>query len=168
MDKFMELVSLTPSTLIAQWCNLLILLVLVKKFLFKPVLNILQQRQDEVDKIYADANKAKDEANTLRADYENRLAAAKEEAGEIVKTATAAAQRKSNEMLEEAQTKASGLVARAEAQIAQEKKKAINEIKDEISGMAVDIASKVVEREISAKDHEKLIEDFIKNVGEAS
>ena len=126
------------------------------------------RQSGKVDKIYADANKAKDEANTLRADYENRLAAAKEEAGEIVKTATAAAQRKSNEMLEEAQTKASGLVARAEAQIAQEKKKAINEIKDEISGMAVDIASKVVEREISAKDHEKLIEDFIKNVGEAS
>ena len=168
MDEFMGLVSLAPLTLIAQWCNLLILMLLVKKFLFKPVLDILQKRQDEVDKIYADANKAKDEANTLRADYENRLAAAKEEAGEIVKTATAAAQRKSNEMLEEAQTKASGLVARAEAQIAQEKKKAINEIKDEISGMAVDIASKVVEREISAKDHEKLIEDFIKNVGEAA
>jgi F-type H+-transporting ATPase subunit b len=168
MDEFMGLVSLAPLTLIAQWCNLLILMLLVKKFLFKPVLDILQKRQDEVDKIYADANKAKDEANTLRADYENRLAAAKEEAGEIVKTATAAAQRKSTEMLEEAQTKASGLVARAEAQIAQEKKKAINEIKDEISGMAVDIASKVVEREISAKDHEKLIEDFIKNVGEAS
>ncbi len=168
MDEFMGLVSLAPLTLIAQWCNLLILMLLVKKFLFKPVLDILQKRQDEVDKIYADANKAKDEANTLRADYENRLAAAKEEAGEIVKNATAAAQRKSNEMLEEAQTKASGLVARAEAEIAQEKKKAINEIKDEISGMAVDIASKVVEREISAKDHEKLIEDFIKNVGEAS
>ena len=60
------------------------------------------------------------------------------------------------------------MLTKAEAEIVQEKKKAINETKDEISGMAVDIASKVVEREISAKDHEKLIEDFIKNVGEAS
>ncbi|MBQ8599430.1 MAG: F0F1 ATP synthase subunit B [Oscillospiraceae bacterium] len=168
MDKFLELVSLTPLTLVAQWCNLLILLVLVKKFLFKPVLNILQQRQDEVDKIYADANKAKEEATPLRADYENRLASAKEEASEIVKTAAAQAQRRSVEIVDEAQEKANALRARAEAEIAQEKKKAINEIKDEISGMAVDIASKVVEREISAKDHEKLIEDFIKNVGEAS
>ncbi len=168
MDKYLQLVSLAPWTLIAQWCNLLILVMLVKKFLFKPVCDILQQRQDEVDKIYADANKAKDDAKALKADYENRLASAKEEASEIVKAATANAQRKSNEMLEEAQTKASNLVVRAEAQIEQERKKAINEIKDEISGMAVDIASKVVEREISAKDHEKLIEDFIKNVGEAS
>ena len=168
MDKFMELVSLAPLTLIAQWCNLLILLILVKKFLFKPVLAILQQRQDEVDKIYADANKAKDEANTLRADYEKHLAEAKTEANEIVKTATVQAQKQSLQMVEEAQQKVSAMKARAEAEIAQEKKKAINEIKDEISGMAVDIASKMVEREISAKDHEKLIEDFINNVGEAS
>ena len=104
----------------------------------------------------------------MRADYENRLASAKEEAGEIVKSATATAQRKGAEIVDEAQAKANAMMVRAEAEIAQEKKKAINEIKDEISGMAVDIASKVVEREISAKDHEKLIEDFIKNVGEAS
>ena len=165
---FMQLVFLAPWTLIAQWCNLLILMLLVKKFLFKPVLAILQKRQDEVDKIYADANKAKEDANTLRADYENRLAAAKEEAGEIVKAASAQAQHRSTELVSEAQAKVAAMMTRAEAEIAQEKKKAINEIKDEISGMAVDIASKVVEREISAKDHEKLIEDFIKNVGEAS
>lgn len=165
---FMQLVSLAPWTLIAQWCNLLILMLLVKKFLFKPVVAILQKRQDEVDKIYADANKAKEDANTLRADYENRLAAAKEEAGEIVKAASAQAQHRSTELVSEAQAKVAAMMTRAEADIAQEKKKAINEIKDEISGMAVDIASKVVEREISAKDHEKLIEDFIKNVGEAS
>ena len=85
-----------------------------------------------------------------------------------MRTATAQAQKRSNELVEEAQQRAASMVARAEAEIAQEKKKAVNEIKDEISGMAVDIASKVVEREISAKDHEKLIEDFIKNVGEAS
>ena len=126
MDKFMQLVSLAPWTLVAQWCNLLILMCLVKKFLFKPVMNILQQRQDEVDKIYADANKAKDEAKTLRADYENRLASAKEEAGEIVKTATAQAQRKSIEMVDEAQAKVNAMMARAEAEIAQEKKKALN------------------------------------------
>lgn len=168
MDKYMQLVSLVPFTLIAQWCNLLILMLLVKKFLFKPVLKILQQRQDEVDEIYAAANKAKDEASTLRADYENRLASAKEEASQIVKSASEQAQRRSVEIVDEAQDKANALRARAEAEIAQEKKKAINEIKDEISDMAVDIASKVVEREISVKDHEKLIEDFIKNVGEAS
>lgn len=168
MPETLDFVSFVPWQMIMQWGNLLILFLLVKKFLFKPVQNILNQRQAEVDKLYADANEAKDAANAMRADYEKHLAQAKEEAGEIVKTASVQAQRRSDELVNEAQQKAAALLARADAEIAQEKKKAINEIKDEISGMAVDIASKVVEREISAKDHEKLIEEFIKNVGEAS
>ena len=56
----------------------------------------------------------------------------------------------------------------AEADIAQERKKAVNEVKDEIGGMAMEIASKVVEREIKEADHQDLIDEFIKNVGEAS
>ena len=60
------------------------------------------------------------------------------------------------------------LRAEAEADIAQERKKAVNEVKDEIGGMAMEIASKVVEREIKETDHQDLIDEFIKNVGEAS
>lgn len=168
MPEYLSFVTIVPWNLIAQWCNLLILFLLVKKFLFKPVLDILQKRQDELDKIFSDANQEKDAANALRKDYEQRLAVAKEEASEIVRTATVQAQKRGTEIMEEAQSKASSMIKKAEAEIAQEKKKVVNEIKDEISGMAVDIASKMVEREISAKDHEKLIEDFIKNVGEAS
>ena len=56
----------------------------------------------------------------------------------------------------------------AEADIAQERKKAVNEVKDEIGGIAMEIASKVVEREIKEEDHKDLIDEFIKNVGEAS
>ena len=58
--------------------------------------------------------------------------------------------------------------AQAEKEIAQEKKKAVNEVKGEIGGIAMDIAGKVIEREINEKDHEKLIDEFISNVGEAS
>ena len=58
--------------------------------------------------------------------------------------------------------------AKAEKEIAQEKKKAVNEVKGEIGGIAMDIAGKVIEREINEKDHEKLIDEFISNVGEAS
>ena len=64
--------------------------------------------------------------------------------------------------------KAARLIEKADMQIEQEKKKARNELKDEISGIAIDIASKVVEREIDEKDHETLIAEFIKGVGEAS
>ena len=57
---------------------------------------------------------------------------------------------------------------KAEKEIAQEKKKAVNEVKGEIGDMAVEIAGKVIEREINETDHEKLIDEFISNVGEVS
>ena len=71
-------------------------------------------------------------------------------------------------MIQEAQTQAAGIKAKAEVDIAQEKKKAVNDIKNEIGGIAMDIAGKVIEREISEEDHKKLIDEFIENVGEAS
>ena len=168
MQQNLEFVSIVPWNIIFQWGNLFILFLLVKKFLFKPVQNILAKRPAEVDKLYSDAQKAQEEAQTMRADYEQHLAKAKEEANEILKAASQQAQRRSDELVNDAQKKAAAILERADAEIAQEKKKAVNEIKSEISGMALDIASKVVEREISEKDHEKLIEEFIKNVGEAS
>lgn len=164
----LEFVAIVPWNLIFQWCNLLILFLLVKKFLFKPVQNILAKRQEEIERTYQDADVAKAAAEEMRADYEQHLAAAKEEASEIVKSATLKAQAHSDELISEAQQKASSMIEKANAEIALEKKKAVNETKDEISGIAMDIASKVVEREISAADHEKLIEEFINNVGEAS
>jgi|MucameStandDraft_1065616.scaffolds.fasta_scaffold58592_2 ATP synthase, F0 subunit b len=168
MGQNLEFVSIVPWNIIFQWGNLLILFLLVKKFLFKPVMSILEKRQQEVDKLYSDAQRAQEEAQALRDDYQQHMAKAKEEAGEILRTASQQAQRRSDELVNDAQQKAASILARADAEITQEKKKAISEIKGEISGMAVEIASKVVEREISAKDHEKLIEEFIKNVGEAS
>lgn len=164
----LNFVSIVPWEIITQLVNLLLLFLLLKHFLFKPVQKILDARQAEIDKDYADAEKAQNEAEALRDEYEKRIADAKSEATDIVKTATRKAQLHGEEIVRDAQTQASRLMEKADAQIEQEKKKAMNELKDEISGIAVDIASKVVEREIDEKDHEALISEFIKGVGEAS
>ena len=82
--------------------------------------------------------------------------------------ATRAAGQRSEELLAEAAASARRMKERAESEIEQERKKALNEVKDEIGGMAIEIASKVVEREIDEKDHQALIDEFIKNVGDAS
>lgn len=164
----LNFVSIVPWEIITQLVNLLLLFLLLKHFLFKPVQKILDARQAEIDKDYADAEKAQNEAEALRDEYEKRIADAKSEATDIVKTATRKAQLHGEEIVRDAQTQASRLMEKADAQIEQEKKKAMNELKDEISGIAVDIASKVVEREINEKDHEALISEFIKGVGEAS
>ena len=104
----------------------------------------------------------------MKAEYEQNMADAKNKANEILTSAQKTASVQSEEMLKEAAAQAAAIKAKAEKDIAQEKRKAVNEIKDEIGGMAMDIAGKVIEREISEEDHKKLIDEFIANVGEAS
>ncbi|MEG2192977.1 MAG: ATP synthase F0 subunit B, partial [Oscillospiraceae bacterium] len=86
--------------------------------------------------------------------------------GNIIKQATISAQKREEEILEDAKIKVTSMTQKAEAQIQQERKKAYQEIKEEISEISVSIAGKMVGREISAKDHEQLIAQFIENVGE--
>jgi len=162
-----ELVGIVPWNFIATICNLFIQVYLIKRFLFKPINEMLDKRKAKADAEIQDAVKAKEEAQAMKAEYEKNMQEAKERANEIV-TAQKTAAVQSEEMLKEASSQVTAMKEKAEKDIAQEKRKAVNEIKGEIGGMAVEIAGKVIEREINEEDHTKLINDFIENVGEAS
>ena len=163
-----ELVGIVPWTFIATICNLFIQLYLIKRFLFKPVNEMLEKRRAKANAEIQDAIQAKNDALAMKTEYEQNMREAKTKANEILSNAQKTATVQSEEMLKEASRQAAAMKAKAEADIAQEKRKAVNEIKDEIGGMAVEIAGKVIEREISEEDHAKLIDEFITNVGEAS
>lgn len=163
-----ELVTIIPWTFIAQICNLFIQMYLIKRFLFKPINAVLEKRRAMAQAQLEDAKKAKEEAETMKADYEGNMAKAKAEAAEILETAQKNAVLRSEAIINEAKAQAANIRSKAEADIVQEKKKAVNDIKNEIGGIAMDIAGKVIEREISEDDHKKLIDEFIGNVGEAS
>ena len=162
------LVTIIPWTFIAQILNLFIQMYLVKRFLFKPIKEILAKRQAMSDEQLDIARASRAEADALKEQYENSMANAKAQANEIITAATKTAEKKSDEIIGDANRKAAAAKVKAEAEIAQERKKAVNELKNEIGGMAIDLAGKVIEREISEDDHRKLIEEFIENVGEAS
>ena len=139
-----------------------------KKLLLNPVKKVIAERKAKADSQIADAEKLRTEAEAMKAEYEQNLQNARTEANQIVAAAQKTAAARSEELLGEARAQAAALKQKAEADIAQERKKAVNEVKDEIGGMAMEIASKVVEREIKEADHQDLIDEFIKNVGEAS
>ena len=157
-----------PWTFIAQICNLFIQIYLIKRFLFKPVNKILEERRALANAEIDSAVKEKTEAIAMKTEYEQNMAEAKTKANEILVSAQKTASIQSEEILREANAQATAIKAKAESDIAQEKRKAVNEIKDEIGGMAMEIAGKVIEREIKENDHKKLIDDFIVNVGEES
>ena len=168
MQLYQALITLDGWTFLAQICNLMIQLVIFKKLLLNPVKKVLAERKAKADSQIADAQKLRTEAEAMKAEYEQNLQNARNEANQIVASAQKTAAARSEELLGEARAQAAALKQKAEADIAQERKKAVNEVKDEIGGMAMEIASKVVEREIKEADHKDLIDEFIKNVGEAS
>ena len=166
MGYFEEFIGVNLWTALFTLLNTLTVIFVGTKFLFKPIMKIIADRQKEIDDMYSDAGAAKAEAKALEAEYKDKLSNAMETGERIVKEATVRGQAKEEQIIRQANEEASALLRKAEADIAMEKKKAINDAKDEISGMALAIAEKVVGRELNTDDQGKLIDDFINELGE--
>ena len=162
----LDIISVNFWQILISLCNLLIIFLIMKKFLFGPVQAMMKTRREQVDKIYSDADESRTSANQMKQEYEQKMASARQAADTLIKTATQTAQRKSDQIVAEANSQASHVKQKAEEEIAQQKKQMLQDIRSEISGLAVDIASKVVEREINQKDYDGFVDEFIQNVGE--
>lgn len=164
----MPFVSIDLWTIIMQWGNLFILLFLVKKFLFKPVMSVLEAREKEIGDIYKEAEDSRAIAETLKQEYTEKLDKARDEAEEIVKTAVLNAKLSSDAIVSEAHEKATSMIERANEKIALERKATVNEVKNNISDIALSIAEKVIVRDIKKEDHDEMIDKFIEELGDAS
>jgi len=163
-EEYLELISLNIWHIIATIGNLLVLTWIIKKLLWDRVQAVLAERRNQVDTIYQEAEVSRSEAEQNMLLYRNKLDHADEEADSIIRQATERADRLSDEIVAEAEKKAADAIRKADADIALEKKKAMNELKDEISEISVQIAQSVVEREIREEDHKELIDSFIENL----
>ena len=164
MQGFESFVGVNFWTMIFAWLNLIILYFFLRKLLFKPVKNMIDKRQKEIDDLYSDAESSRADAASLKTEYEEKIGHANEESEQILKNAVRRAQLREEEILRDANAKAARTLARAEEQIELEKKKALNDIKDEISGIAADIAGAVIEREVSPDEHAEIIDAFIRDL----
>ena len=163
---FESFLGVNPWTALFILLNTLTIFFVARKFLFNPVMKIITERQQEIDDLYAGANSAKSEAEALRNEYQEKLSDARSTSERIVKEAVARGQAREEDILRKANADAAAILDKASADIAQEKKTAINDAKNEISGLAMAIAGKVVGRELNAADQEQLIDRFIDELGE--
>lgn len=159
--EYLELISLNIWHIVVTIANLLLLMLILKKFLWKPVKKIMAERQGQVENIYRTAEESAAAAERDKQLYAEKLSRAQDEAETIVKAATQRADRLGDEIIANAKNKAEETLKKAESDIEQEKKKAMNDLKNEISGISVQIAENVVGREISEEDHRELIDSFI-------
>ena len=163
---FQSFIGVDFWTALAVLINTLLLYYVLKKFLFVPVMKMIEERQAEIDGMYLDAANARENALSMESEYKEKLSAAAETGANMVKEAVARGQRREEEIIRQANAQASALLEKASQDIALEKKKAINDAKDEISGIAMSIAEKVVGRELNEADHAALVDSFIDRLGD--
>ena len=165
MDLYQSLVTVNPVTLIAQICNLFLQMFLVKVFFLDKIKAILDARREAADKEITDAKAAKEEAMVIKATYEQNMLESRAKAEKLLQNAQQTAAQRGEQIINDAQKTAVAMKQKAEAEIAQEKKRALNDAKNEISEIAMAIASKVVGRELTAADHSKMVDSFIDELG---
>ena len=165
MGIFQEFIGVDFWTALFTLLNFLAVLFVGKRFLWGPVMKIITDRQKEIDDMYSQASAAQTSAQAMEEEYRQKLNAASETSERIVKEAVARGQHREEEIIRQANAEASAIMDKAAADIAMEKKKAINDAKDEISGIAMAIAEKVVGRELNEADQAQLVDSFIDELG---
>ena len=166
MGEFEALLGVNPWTALFALANFLFLFFMLRKFLFNPVMKMIDDRQKEIDDLYKDAEDAKKDAQAKQQEYDRKLSAAQQTSEQLVREAVARGQSREEEILRQANAQASAMMDKAADDIAREKKKAVNDAKDEISVIALSIAGKVLGRELNDADHARLVDGFIEELGE--
>ena len=163
---FESFLGVNPWTALFILLNTLTIFFVAGKFLFNPVMKIIADRQQEIDGMYEAAGNAQQEAENLRAEYQQKLSAAQQTSERLVREAVTRGQNREEEIIRKANEEAAAIMGKASADIAMEKKKAINDAKDEIAGLSLAIAGKVVGRELNSNDQSALIDRFIDELGD--
>lgn len=162
---FESFLGVNPWTALFIFLNTLTIYFVAKRYLFGPVMKIIADRQKEIDTLYDRAGAAQRSARALENEYKEKLSSAAKTSEHLIKEATQRAHAREEEIILKARAEANAIMDRAAADIAMEKKKALNDAKDQISDMAIAIAEKVVGRTLTAADQGKMVDDFINELG---
>ena len=166
MGRFESFIGINFWTALFVLLNFLLLFFVAKKFLFVPVKKMIDSRQQEIDDMYAQAQSAQDSAQALEKEYQVKLETAQETGDRLVKEAMERGKSREEEIIRQANREADAIREKASADIAREKKQAVNDAKNEISSLAMEIAGKVVGESLDAARQEKLVDSFLEELGE--
>ncbi|MBQ2676808.1 MAG: F0F1 ATP synthase subunit B [Clostridia bacterium] len=162
----LEVISVNLWQMAVSLANLVLLFLIIKKFLYKPVKKMLESRQSSIDSEYSAAAEAKEQALSSKVAYEEKLSKAKEEADEVIKSAVNTANERESEIIAQAKKKADGIIRQAQTDAALELKKAEDSIKKEIVEVSSLLTEKMLQREVSLEDHQQFIDSFIEGIGD--
>ncbi len=166
MAQSLDVISVNFWHILISLANLLILFLFIKKFLYKPVKKLFENREKELSDKYAQADEAIGKANADRLAWEEKLSSANSEADEIIKDATAVAKKRSEQLVNEAKNEAEIIIENAKTEAKLELEKSRSDFKNEVIEVSTAVAEKMLDREVNKEDHDKFIDEFIDNLGE--
>ncbi|MPM30425.1 ATP synthase subunit b, sodium ion specific [bioreactor metagenome] len=145
--------------------NIIVLFVILRALLYKPVLSFMKKREQGFEKQRQDINHDMESAQKLKSEYENSLAGARSEAQETIREGVQRADTSAKEILEKAEQEGKALLAQAREQAQREQREVETAMKNEVTALAVGLATKILEREISLEDNREIIEQYFSKVG---
>lgn len=161
-----EIITVNIWQIVVSLLNLVILFLIVKKFLYKPIKKTLKDREEKLEEKYTEADERLENAKNTEAELNEKLSEADKAAEQIVSDATVVAERRKAEITAEAQAEADNIVRLAHAEAELERKKAQGDIKTQIVDVSLALSEKLIEREIKEEDHHNLIDSFISQIGD--
>ncbi len=164
----MQALGISFFGLIAYIVNFALLVVLLQMFLYKPVKNMLAQRQQRIAEGLDAANKAAQEAARQRAEFEKELVKAREEAQAEARKVTEATEKVRQDILAAAQKEAEEIKARAREEAEQERQQIVADLQNQAASLSLEITRKVVGEAIDENAQRKLVDQFLANLGDAS
>ena len=167
MEILVEVIPQLPQVIVT-WISLFILYLILRKFLYEPLDSFLSTRKTEINKDIQDAKDLRENAESLRLEYEAKLDEVREETQDILNQARKRSEILEKEMLEEAKKEADAIKSRAMLDIEREKSRALSSVHDEISEIALLVASQVINSEMDDRVQRELVDSFIDEVGSGS
>ncbi len=152
------------STFVWQVINFLVLLWLLKKYLYGPITEMLDKRSQKVKNDLDEAEKRKKEAEELKEKYKAELKNARNEAGKIIENAESKAKDRAREITEQARKDAEKIKEDKLAEIERAKKEAVTELRDEVAAISLLAAGKIIKEQINREKHEQLIKQYIESL----
>ena len=164
----LDVISVNIWNILISLANLLILFLIIKKFLYRPVKNVLAKRQSEVDSVYSSAEDANKNAQENKEKWETKLKSASKEADTLIQEAANKAEIRGDKIISDAKEKAESILRQAESEAELQLKKAQAGIKTEIVNISALLTEKMLNREINTEDHRALIDSVIENIGDTN
>lgn len=155
-----------PGLIIWTLISFFILLILLKKVAFPPILKGMKKREETIKQQLEEAQKTKKDAENLLEGYKRQLAEARSEAQKIINEGKSLGENMRKEIVQKAQAESNQIVKRAQEEIELQKQKAILELQEKIADLSIMAATKIINKSLNTEDNRRLVEEYVSKVGD--